>query len=133
MLGFALAALGFSISSVVALPVSSLAVLALAVVAAAFVNQYQFRLPSTQIAIPTASLFTFWGIFWLGPGGAILLGAAALAVGYIGMRNENGPGVFTVFTGIISSAASAIVFYLIFGNLAPGETETANIDPTMQV
>src|SRR5438477_10647014 len=58
LLGFALAALGFSISSVVALPVSSLAVLALAVVAAAFVNQYQFRMPSTQIAIPTASLFT---------------------------------------------------------------------------
>src|SRR5437762_6833663 len=101
LLGVAFAAIVFSIDLLISLPAFAFWMLGLAAVAAVFVNQYQLRLPGTRIVVPTASLFAFWGLFWLGPGGAVILGGAALAVGYVGARKELGPGGFAVFSVIV--------------------------------
>lgn len=128
MLFIALAILGLSINSVISFPFSSLVVLGSAVLVAAFVNQYQLRLPKAQIDFPAANIFAFWGIFWLGPGGGLILGAAAMMVGFALKRKENRPEFFSVYTGIVSMAASALGFYLLFGYIAGAEREISGLD-----
>src|SRR5437016_4459649 len=78
----------------------------------------------------SVQVFAFWGLFWLGPGGAVILGGAALTVGYVGARKEIGPGIFTVFSGIVSIAASAMVNYLIFGDLIRNYDKPGGLDLT---
>ncbi len=91
-----------------------LAVLLSAIFISALLAQYELRIPKTQIEISVGDVIAIWGVFWLGIGGGILLGAVAAGAKLFRDRRFTATALTSVFLSTISIMAAAFVFALLY-------------------
>lgn len=114
LLFLSLPILAYSAYSAISFPLRDLLILGSAILVAGIVNQYQLRFPKSQIVLPVSNFFAFWGIFWLGTAGGILLAACGSAVNNYPGKKDNGRGVFGMVSDIFATGVSAFVFFFVF-------------------
>ncbi len=94
---------------------SALISLAAAATVSAFIGRFQIRLPKSNVILPVANLFAFWGMIWFGLAGGISLGIIASLFSFWPVRKERGHDLFTASCGVIATAASVGALALIIG------------------
>lgn len=107
--------IGFSVYCCFKFSLPELLTLIGAMVAAYFLNKYQFRIPRTKLSISAKELTVFWGILWLGAEGGVFL-AIAIALARFGVSNDfKSHRIFGGFVNIAATFAAGSAFYYFLG------------------
>lgn len=118
LFGASLAVLGISAFNASSFSFLQHSTLAITLIVSALVNQHQLRIPDTRIDFSARDLITFWATIWLGaPAGALVAASASLATFGKAGRDKKA-WMFGVFSNVVSTFASANVFYLALGYFA---------------
>jgi uncharacterized domain HDIG len=123
MLGAAVLSVVFAGISLFSFSLTGIIVLVVSIFVSVLLNRYTAVIPKSRIVLSTKNIFAFWGIIWLGAGGGVFLGLSASLTRLLRCRNERCGGAFSVFTDIVSTCISGLVFYLALGYSAslPGK------------
>ena len=82
-------------------------------VIASLVGQYQLRLPNSRGYVSFREVVLFSAVFWIGPGGAAVVAAAAAVANFELGRKNPFRWVVDISTITVTTLFSAIIFYLI--------------------
>ena len=115
-------------ASVLELPFSTLAALAVAVVVSAFVSRFQFSFPDSNIVLPLPIVFGIWGALWCSPASGVVLGLISTVFTLWPLRRHRDIDL-AESVGTIASVTAAIstVSYL-FGTASNFADRPAGID-----
>ncbi len=111
MMCLSLTALGIAGIGIFSFSARQAAVLLVAFVISALLNQHQFTIPQTQIKFTAKELTVFWTTIWLGIPGGVLLAAVSLT-DYKTASKDKRRRLFAAFNNIFSAFAAGSVFYL---------------------
>jgi diguanylate cyclase (GGDEF)-like protein/putative nucleotidyltransferase with HDIG domain len=81
------------------------------------VGQYRARIPRTRFIFPTANVFAFWGIIWIGLPGGVLLGTLAALAGIGSWRRVSLKSVGRAAGYIIATFFSAAAYFWLMGRV----------------
>ena len=93
------------------LPASKLVILAVGSMTALLIAQFRLHVSHTDSTFYPKTVFSFWGIAWLGLFGGILLALAASAADAKTEKGTRSSKVWLVARDIVSSFASALAFH----------------------
>ncbi|MDQ3802111.1 MAG: diguanylate cyclase, partial [Acidobacteriota bacterium] len=94
-----------------------LIILTVSLIVAALANQYQFKIPKTNLTISPRKVFVFWGTIWLGAAGGVLLSLVSSAVRYRTTKNKI-KWLYGILIHTVSTFAAAELFYFVLRRFA---------------
>lgn len=94
------------------------AVLFVALIVSTLVNQHQFTIPRTKIAVSAKELVIFWGTIWLGVPGGVLLTAGVFAARYKFAPKNKKQWLSGGLISVVSTFAAGAIFYFVLKTFA---------------